>query len=132
MSEADASLVFPEPSSGYLRAGAALTTTFDGGRTWHAAAVVPDDTLCVRAVGSVGWMIGSHGFSYTLDGGHRWSARRVEFPAPVVAFTVISAESGYVVAGHGLIYRYRVVPFEYAVPMMLTIPGMTTFLRGGS
>ena len=31
---------------------------------------------------------------------------------------------------HGMIYRYRIVPFDYAVRDMLTIPGMTTFVSG--
>ena len=31
-----------------------------------------------------------------------------------------------------MIYRYRIVPFDYNVPGMLTIPGMTTFAPAGS
>jgi photosystem II stability/assembly factor-like uncharacterized protein len=129
----DASLAFADAFTGYLRAGPVLNTTLDGGQTWHAVtARIPEGALEVRAAGSVGWMVGSHGFSYTLDGGQRWIARQVDFPARVVAFTVLSADTGYVAGSHGMIYRYRVVPFDYVVPRMLAIPGMTTFVPGGS
>ena len=80
----------------------------------------------------LGWMVGSHDFSYTLDRGRRWITRRVDFPADVVRFTVVNRDTGYVVGSHGMVYRYRVVPFDYAVPDMLTIPGMTTFVPDGS
>jgi hypothetical protein len=30
-----------------------------------------------------------------------------------------------------MIYRYRVVPFDYSVPGMIVIPGMTTFVTDG-
>jgi photosystem II stability/assembly factor-like uncharacterized protein len=129
----DVSLVFSDPSTGYLRAGAALKMTSDGGRTWRAAsAMVPYDVSKIAAAGSVGWMVGSHEFRCTLDGGKRWTARYVEFPAHVVTFTVLSPDTGYVAGSHGMIYRYRIVPFDYAVPHMLAIPGMTTFVADGS
>jgi photosystem II stability/assembly factor-like uncharacterized protein len=125
------SLAFADAFTGYLRAGPTLKTTLDGGQTWHAVtARIPEGSSAVRAAGSVGWMVGSHGFSYTLDGGQRWIARQVDFPARVMAFTVLSADTGYVAGSHGMIYRYRIVPFDYAVPRMLAIPGMTTFAPG--
>jgi hypothetical protein len=94
--------------------------------------MVPYDVSKIAAAGSVGWMVGSHEFRYTLDGGKRWTARYVEFPAHVVTFTVLSPDTGYVAGSHGMIYRYRIVPFDYAVPHMLAIPGMTTFVADGS
>jgi hypothetical protein len=29
-----------------------------------------------------------------------------------------------------MVYRYRVVPFDYTVPKMIAVPAMTTFLAG--
>ena len=29
-----------------------------------------------------------------------------------------------------MVYRYRVVPFDYTVPKMIAVPNMTTFLAG--
>lgn len=127
--ESAMSLAFADPANGYLRIGGMLKGTSDGGRTWHTVStVVTDGPSIVHAKGSVGWMVGSHDFSYTLDRGRRWIARRVDFPADVVRFTVVDRDTGYVVGSHGMVYRYRVVPFDDAVPHMLTIPGMTTFL----
>jgi hypothetical protein len=64
-------------------------------------------------------------FSYTTDSGRRWMARTIPFPASVVSFSVPAADAGYVVGAHGMVYRYRVVPFDYAVPNMLVIPPMS-------
>jgi photosystem II stability/assembly factor-like uncharacterized protein len=132
-SVADVRLAFSDALTGYLRAGAALKMTTDGGRTWHAlTAKVPYDASKVGVAGPIGWMIGSHDFSYTLDGGKRWTVRQIDFPAPVVTFTVLGLDTGYVAGRRGMIYRYRIVPFDYAVPGMITIPGMTTFAPAGS
>jgi len=128
----DVSLAFSDSLTGYLRAGAALKMTSDGGQTWHTVtARVPKDTSRIAVAGLVGWMVGSHAFNYTLDGGTRWIERRVNFPSAVISFAVISPDAGYVAGAHGMIYRYRVVPFDYSVPEMLTIPGMTTFVSDG-
>lgn len=127
----DVSLAFSDAGTGYMRAGAALKMTTNGGRTWHlVTARVPNDASKILVAGSVGWMVGSHEFNYTLDGGTRWIERRIDFPAHVISFTLVSADTGYVAGSHGMIYRYRVVPFDYEVPHMLTIPGMTTFVSG--
>jgi photosystem II stability/assembly factor-like uncharacterized protein len=133
ISVTDVSMAFSDTSTGYLRAGASLKMTTDGGRTWQAlTAKVPYDVSNIVVAGSIGWMIGSHEFSYTLDGGKRWTVRQVDFPAHVVTFTVLGPETGYVAGRHGMIYRYRIVAFDYTVPSMLTIPGMTTFAPAGS
>jgi photosystem II stability/assembly factor-like uncharacterized protein len=76
----DVSLAFSDSSSGYLRAGAVLKMTSDGGRTWRAAPVsVPYDTSKLGVAGEVAWIIGSRAFTYTLDGGVRWFERKVDF-----------------------------------------------------
>lgn len=130
MSRKDASLAFADPLTGYLRAGSALLRTLDGARTWQTmTATIPEGDPRIAVAGPVGWMIGSRHFSYTLDGGKRWLVRPVDFPSPVVKFTVLDAGTGYVV-GHAMFYRYRIVPSGYAVPGMLAVPGMTTFVEG--
>jgi photosystem II stability/assembly factor-like uncharacterized protein len=127
----DGSLVFVDPLTGYLRAAGALNMTSDGGLTWHrVAAPVPDGAPKILFAGSVGWMVGSNDFSYTLDNGKRWNARTIDFPARVVRFSLPAPDTGYVVGRHGMVYRYRVVPFDYTVPHMLAIPAMTAFTAG--
>jgi len=130
MSRKDASLAFADPFTGYLRIGSTLLRTVDGARTWQPmTATIPDGDPRIAIAGPVGWMIGSQDFSYTLDGGKRWLVRQVDFPSPAARFTVLDAGDGYVV-GPAMFYRFRIVPFDYAVPGMLTVPGMTTFVAG--
>jgi photosystem II stability/assembly factor-like uncharacterized protein len=125
----------PDKTTGYLLADlpdsrpSVLIRTEDAGATWSlTTASVPAGALGIAVAGSAGWMVGSHDFSYTFDDGKRWVSRRVEFPEQVLTFTVVDADTGYVAGAHGMIYRFRIVPFDYAVPHMLTVPGMTTFL----
>jgi hypothetical protein len=128
----DVSLAFSDALTGYLRAGAAIKKTSDGGHSWHGvAAKVPTDTSKLAVAGPVAWMIGSHDFNYTLDG-IRWFERRMDFPSYVIGFSLVSPDTGYIAGCHGMIYRYRVVPFDYTVPGMLVIPGMSTFVADGS
>ena len=122
---------FVDPVIGYLRAGGVLMATPDGGQTWHAIdAAVPSGAPKIQFAGAVGWMIGGTDFSFTLDGARRWNSRKVDFPSAVVSFSVPAPETGYVVGSHGMVYRYRVVPFDYTVPKMIAVPNMTTFLAG--
>ena len=127
----DGAVSFVDPVIGYLRAGGVLMATPDGGQTWHAVdARVPDGAPKIQFAGTVGWMIGGKDFSFTLDGARRWNARKVDFPSPVVSFSVPVPDTGYVVGRHAMVYRYRVVPFDYTAPQLITVPGMTTFLAG--
>jgi photosystem II stability/assembly factor-like uncharacterized protein len=119
-------MTFVDAADGYLRIGRALARTSDGGQTWHIVdAMVPDAAPRILFAGSVGWMVGANDFSYTLDGGKRWNARTIDFPTAVSAFSLPAVDTGYVVGSHGMVYRYRVVPFDYTVPRMLAIPAMT-------
>ena len=73
----------------------------------------------------------------TTDGGRTWTSQQVgattshfwgiDFADSLTGWAVGDAEQSF---SHGMIYRYRVVPFDYEVPHMLTIPGMTTFVSG--
>jgi photosystem II stability/assembly factor-like uncharacterized protein len=124
-----ASVAFADSLTGYLRAGDALMMTSDGGVTWHLTdAKPPADASAVAAAGSVAWMVGRRQFSYTRDNGTRWTTRATVFPTGVNAFTVLRSGTGYVAGSGGMVYRYRVVPFDYRAPRMITIPALTTFV----
>ena len=124
-----ASLAFMDARTGYLRAGTALMMTADGGVTWHTTdARPPAGAPGVAAAGAVGWMVGIREFACTLDNGTRWTTRTTLFPARVNAFTVLPSGTGYVAGNAGMVYRYRIVPFDYSAPRMITIPALTTFV----
>jgi photosystem II stability/assembly factor-like uncharacterized protein len=128
-----ASVAFADSLTGYLRAGGALMMTSDGAVTWQMTdAKPPADASAVAAAGAVGWMVGTRQFTYTLDNGTRWTTRATAFPARVNAFTVLRSGTGYVVGSAGLVYRYRVVPFDYRSPRMIAIPAATTFVPSES
>jgi photosystem II stability/assembly factor-like uncharacterized protein len=128
-----ASVAFADARTGYLRAGDALIMTSDGGGTWHMTdAKPPAGAPAVAAAGAVGWMVGTRQFTYTLDSGTRWTARATLFPARVNAFTVLRSGTGYVVGSAGMVYRYRIVPFDYSAPRMIAIPALTTFVPAES
>ena len=125
----DGAVSFVDPLVGYLRAGGVLMATPDGGQTWHVVdARVPGGASKILFAGAVGWMIAGKDFSFTLDGARRWNARKVDFPTPVASFSVPAPDTGYVVGRHGMVYRYRVVPFDYTAPQLIAVPGMSTFL----
>ncbi len=129
----DGSLAFADSLTGYLRADGSLSMTVDGGQTWHGVdATIPAGSPAILAAGSVAWMVGGSDFSYTFDDGKRWNARKIAFPTPAVRFSLPTPDTGYVVGHHGMVYRYRVVPFEAVVPNMLGIPGMTALVPDGS
>jgi photosystem II stability/assembly factor-like uncharacterized protein len=124
-----ADVAFTDSLTGYLRAGDALMMTTDGGATWHTTdARPPADNAAVVVAGSVGWMVGTREFTCTLDNGTRWTTRSAMFPARVNAFTVLPSGTGYVVGGGGMVYRYRIVPWDYMTARMITIPAVTTFV----
>ena len=124
-----ASLAFVDARTGYLRAGNALMMTADGGVTWHTTdARPPVGAPGVAAAGQVGWMVGTRQFTYTLDNGTRWTTRATLFPARVNAFTVLQSGTGYVAGSAGMVYRYRIVPFDYSAPGMIGIPALTTYV----
>jgi hypothetical protein len=63
--------------------------------------------------------------NYTVDGGQHWITRKIEFPASVNAFTMVSPDSGYAVGDHGMVFRYRVVPSDYTAKGILAAPAMS-------
>ncbi len=78
--------------------------TDDGGKTWTG--VVGSAGFDLRfANDNVGWSFRENGvFSYTSDGGRRWTARQTKFPATVKGFSLPRPDRGYVVGDHGMSY----------------------------
>jgi hypothetical protein len=72
----------------------------------------------------VGWAVRYQNMSYTIDGGQHWMTRDIKFPASVEEFSLVAPDSGYAVGAHGMVYRYRVVPTDYASKGMLAAPAM--------
>ena len=119
---------FLDEDTGYAaRSGTNLYRTTDGGQTWQGVvAKLPGgiDTQLKFADHEVGWSCMGSTLAYTVDGGKHWTSREVRFPAPVVAFSLPARDRGYVVGAHGMIYRYRIVPSDYAAKGMLDAPMM--------
>jgi photosystem II stability/assembly factor-like uncharacterized protein len=116
---------FIDESTGYLRAGAPdtgqLLKTTDGGATWQGMTGSPGKRIAF-ADPQVGWSILYDKVSFTNDGGERWSSREYRFPVSVNAFSLPRRDRGYVVGDHGMIYRYRFVPTNYAAKGMIEAP----------
>ncbi len=104
-------LVFLDETTGIAGRWSGIYRTTDGGATWDGVSASVATKLSF-ADPEVGWAFWTHanGLSYTTDGGRRWTARTVAFPAQVISLSVPRRDRVYVVGEHGMIYRYRVVP----------------------
>jgi photosystem II stability/assembly factor-like uncharacterized protein len=130
--EGDALAVFfLDENTGFVKSYDKLFATSDGGQTWRGVAVaVPAGTTAKIkfADPEVGWIcIGNQNSSfltYTTDGGKRWNARDFRLPTGVNAFSLPRRDRAYVVGGHGMIYRYRVVPANYTAARAIDAPTM--------
>lgn len=72
----------------------------------------------------MGWSVGQRNMGFTIDGGKHWNSREFNFPTHPRAYSLLRRDRAYVVAEHGMIYRYRVVPVEYTSKGMLDAPMM--------
>jgi photosystem II stability/assembly factor-like uncharacterized protein len=121
----EGSLSFTDENHGALLTGGKFFYSTDGGNTWTGATGQAAGKPAVRfADSNVGWAIKYRTMTYTTDGGKHWVSREVSFPASVEAFSLVSAESGYVVGDHGMVYRYRIVPIDYTAPGIIAAPSM--------
>ena len=122
----EGALTFIDEKTGILRSGAKMFRSTDGGQTWTGAIGEIGGKPHVKfADGDVGWC--HHAYQtmlYTTDGGRKWTARKIAFPASVKAFTFAGKDNGYVVGEHGMVYRYHVVPIDYVAKGMLDAPMM--------
>jgi photosystem II stability/assembly factor-like uncharacterized protein len=100
-----------------------ILMTTDGGQSWHG--VIGTASGKVRFPDpEVGWSFDDSKMVYTVNGGKSWSSRDFRFPAAVRAFSLPTRQRGYLVGPHGMIYRYRVVPFDYTAKGMIDAPMM--------
>lgn len=107
------SAFFTDENSGVLATGGdRLYATGDGGQSWRGLPGTAPGPVQF-ADPEVGWSFYVNKFSYTTDGGKRWSSRGVSFPAWPYAFNLPQRDRAYIVGDHGMIYRYRVVPVSY-------------------
>ena len=122
----DGGLWFTSENHGVLRTvDGKFFYTDDGGKVWTGASGQMDGSPAIEfADPGVGWMISYRIMTYTTDGGKHWLSRQIDFPAPVRAFSLVSRDCGYAVGEHGMAYKYRIVPIEYAVKGMLAAPAM--------
>ena len=63
----------------------------------------------IAGVHSNGDLIG-----YSVNGGRNFFSRAVALSARVRAVMFFDARNGYLVGEHGMAYRYRIVPVDYA------------------
>jgi photosystem II stability/assembly factor-like uncharacterized protein len=119
-------LCFVDDNTGFMRVGAADTgkiyKTTDGGKTWTAIAGSAGDVMRFSDDKHAGWAFHYSHFGFTGDAGERWSSRQVGFPASPLDSILPRANFGMVVGEHGMIYRYRIVPFEYTSEGMMGAP----------
>ena len=120
------SVFFVDANTGYKVRSTKLFKTTDGGQTWQGViAQLSQGYPRVKfADHEVGWSCLGGTWAYTFDGGKHWTSRQVRFPAAVASFSLPTRDRGYVVGDHGMIYRYRVVPFDYTSKGMLDAPMM--------
>ena len=118
--------LFVDENTGFAVRWPNLYRTIDGGQTWQGVvAKLPGPSPQIKFVDhEVGWACLGTTLAYTVDGGKHWTSREVRFPAPVIAFSLPARDRGYVVGDHGMIYRYRIVPFDYTAKGMLDAPMM--------
>jgi hypothetical protein len=69
-------------------------------------------------------MIYYHRMTYTGNGGKSWLSREIAFPAMVTDSSLPARDRGYAVGEHGMVYRYRIVPMDYAAKGMIAAPAL--------
>jgi photosystem II stability/assembly factor-like uncharacterized protein len=117
-------VVFTDENTGFviMPRGSKFLATSDGGKTWRG--VIANAKAELKFAGPVGWSFEGNKLTYTTDGGKRWASAALRFPAAVKAFSLPTPQRGYVVGDHGMIYRYRIVPIDYAGKGLLEAPAM--------
>jgi photosystem II stability/assembly factor-like uncharacterized protein len=124
---------FLDTNTGFMRRGnvysGQLNKTTDGGASWKASASIKGQRLWFVDP-EVGWSFYGRQLYFTTDGGQYWNSRQFKFPVEPNAFSLPTRDRAYVVGDHGMVYRYRVVPIEYAAAGGLDAPAMPAALGG--
>ena len=117
-------LFFTDESTGFANLNnAKLVATNDGGQSWHGLVASPAGDIRFPDR-EVGWIFDGQKLTFTTDGGKRWNSRTFRFPASVKAYSFPTRQRAYVVGDHGMVYRYRVVPIDYAGKNIIDAPMM--------
>jgi photosystem II stability/assembly factor-like uncharacterized protein len=120
-------LFFSSATTGVIRSqDDKFYMTTDGGTSWKGVTGDGKQERLGFAFNDpeVGWSGGRRTLGFTTDGGKHWNSRDLRFPADVQAFSFPSRQRAYVVGEHGMIYRYRVVPFDYDAKGIIDAPMM--------
>ena len=123
---------FLDAEHGFVLRNTGMFRTADGGRTWQGvvASIASNNEPLKFADAEVGWGLAqipansTSRLTYTTDAGAHWLARDLNFPAVVHGFGIPRRDTAYVVGEHGMVYRYRIVPFDYKVANMIAAPAM--------
>jgi photosystem II stability/assembly factor-like uncharacterized protein len=122
-------LYFVDNNTGFMRVGYAdtgkLYKTTDGGQSWTAIAPSPGDALRFSDDHRAGWALHYSRLGFSADGGKHWSSRQVHSPASPEDSSLPRANFGMVVGDHGMIYRYRIVPYDYTAEGMIDAPALS-------
>jgi len=118
----DKVLFWSEKDGLVLLASGQTFWTADAGETWTGTVNPPSwkshyasgEGKILVGVNQIGRQIG-----YSFNGGRSFTSRPAGLPAEANAVTFPDAQHGYLVGRHGMVYRYRIVPFDYSVPGMI-------------
>jgi photosystem II stability/assembly factor-like uncharacterized protein len=111
--------------------------TEDAGQSWHVLLATTLASQIQFADAEVGWTLGSNRknwraaqVNYTVDGGRHWKqSAEINFPPQNpddYRLSFPQRDRAYVIGPHGMIYRYRIVPWEYAAANILPAPLMSS------
>lgn len=118
---------FTDETNGVIRLHGSLPfITSDGGQSWRGGTGLAGASIKF-ADPEVAWSCTDIRCSTTVDGGRSWTARSNPFPVGLVDYSVPRRDRAFVVGSHGMIYRYRVVPGDYAAKGMLEAPLLPTY-----
>ncbi len=125
---ADHCVFFTDENTGFANLNnAKLIATSNGGQSWHGVVASLKGESLRFADPEVGWSFYHQELYFTIDGGQHWNSRTFKFPADVNAFSLPRRDRAFVVGDHGMVYRYRVVPIEYAAAGALDAPAMPAY-----
>jgi len=119
-------IFFVSETTGFMRVGGGDTgriyKTNDGGKSWTAIAQAAGNTMRFSADKGAAWAFRYTRMGFSADGGEHWSSREMRFPAVPLDASLPRANFGMVAGEHGMIYRYRIVPYEFTSKGMLDAP----------
>ncbi len=104
-----------------LSGGEEVYWTADGGGTWTRS-VKQRLWPSFHGVGEGKIIVGvgeGPGIGYSFNGGRNFTSRPFNLPARVRAVTFPDAQHGYLAGQHAMVYRYRIVPFDYTSQGMI-------------